>query len=201
MRRPATVIDAASDTESARLVARIEDHPGWPWPMTIDVGWELRARVLTTTITVHALAEAFPVVVGWHPWFHRRLERGEPAQWSLDATGRLERGDDHLPSGRMLAFDVADGPFDDAFAVPDGRASLAWPGALAVDIESDGGWYVVYDELSAFVCVEPQSGPPDGLRDATFEGANGGSTGWTPPIAVPGRPQTLTTTWTIRPLR
>ncbi len=176
--------------------------------MAIDVGWELRAHALTTTITVHALVEPFPAVVGWHPWFRRRLDRGEPMEWSVDATGQLERGEDHLPTGRMLAFDAAAGPFDDAFEVPDGRASAVWPGALALDVESDGGWYVIYDELSAFVCLEPQSGPPDGLSgaahegaSATHEGASAGAKGWAPAIAAPGRPHRLTTTWTMRPLR
>jgi aldose 1-epimerase len=200
LRQPATVIDSDGGSEWARLVARIEDHPGWPWPMAVDVGWELRGRSLTTTITVHALAEPFPAVAGWHPWFRRQLDRGDPLEWSLDATARLERGADHLPTGRRLAFDPSDGPFDDAFEVPDGRASLRWPGALALDVESDGGWYVVYDEVSACVCVEPQSGPPDGLRDGVFEDVSGGTRGWSPAIAAPGRPHSLTTTWTLRPL-
>ena len=74
------------------------------------------------------------------------------------------RGDDHLPTGEVVPYDPGDGPFDDAFRVPDGRATVSWPGALAIDIASDSDWYVVFDELPSFVCVEPQSGPPDGLR-------------------------------------
>jgi len=81
LRQPATVIDSGARDESARLVARIVDHPGWPWPMAIDVGWALRARTLTATITVHALIEPFPAVVGWHPWFRRQLGRGGPLEW------------------------------------------------------------------------------------------------------------------------
>ena len=197
MYQRAEILRAASDDGSALVVARVTDHPGWPWPMAIDVGWELRARTLTATLAVHALAEPFPVVVGWHPWFRRRLDRGEPMRWSLEATGRLERGGDHLPTGRMLAPDPTQGPFDDAFLVPDGRASAVWPGALALDVGSDGEWYVVYDERPDCVCLEPQSGPPDGLRqrDASDDGSHAVR------VAAPGRPHTLTTTWTMHPLR
>ncbi len=70
---------------------------------------------------------------------------------------------------------------------------MAWPGVLAVDIASDSDWYVVFDELADYVCVEPQSGPPDGLH-AVGESWAG------PAIASPGRPHVLTTTWTMRDL-
>jgi aldose 1-epimerase len=179
----ATVIDLEQGSEVARLVARIEEHPGWPWPMAIDVGWEVRDGEVATTITVHALAEPFPAVVGWHPWFRRELGSGDPLQWTVDATERLERGVDQLPTGRRMPYDPNGGPFDDAFVVPSGRARLRWPGVLAIDVTSDGDWFVVYDELRQAVCVEPQSGPPDGLSGAT--------------IAAPGSPHVLNTTWMI----
>jgi aldose 1-epimerase len=189
---PATIVDLIRESDHARLVGHITEHPGWPWPVAVDITWDLRPDTLTTTIEVQALADAFPVVSGWHPWFRRRLDVGQDAQWSLAATGRLERGADHLPTGEVVPFDAGAGPFDDAFVVPSGRASITWPGALALEIASDGGWYVVFDELPGCVCVEPQSGPPDGLRQAH---------GHTVEVAEPGRPHRLTTTWTWRPLR
>lgn len=185
----ARVIDAAAGPQSARVVARIDDRPGWPWPMAVDIGWELSPGVLAATITVHALEESFPVVVGWHPWFRRSLGVGAPLAWHLPATSRLVRGSDHLPTGERVPFSPADGPFDDAFAVPDGTATVTWPGALALDVASDGGWYVVFDELAGFVCLEPQSGPPDGLR---AEGDPG--------VAAPGSPHVLRTEWRWRAL-
>ena len=187
----AVVREHESAPGQARLAARIDGHSGWPWPMSVDIEWSLAPRQLTTAITVHALAEPFPVVTGWHPWF-RRTVAGSTAEWSLPATGMLERGDDHLPTGRLL--DVApvvgplDGPFDDAFLVPDGRATVRWPGVAELAIASDHGWFVVFDELPDAVCVEPQSGPPDGLRVGP---------GGAPGIASPGRPHVLRTTWTL----
>ena len=41
--QPATVLDLTSDPDEARLVARVEEHPGWPWPMAVDVEWLLAA--------------------------------------------------------------------------------------------------------------------------------------------------------------
>lgn len=192
----AAVLELSQHAEEARLVARIEEHPGWPWPMAVDIAWHLRPRELTTTITVHALVEPFPAVVGWHPWFRRSLDAGGPLELSMRATERLVRGADHLPTGEAVAYDAGAGPFDDAFRVPDGRATVAWPGVLAVDIASDSDWYVVFDELASHVCVEPQSGPPDGLRAG--DGSRGGWTG--PAVASPGRPHVLTTTWSMRAL-
>ncbi len=185
----ATVLDQDHEPDRARLVARIADHPGWPWPAIVDITWDLRPQSLTTTIEVQALVEPFPVVSGWHPWFRRRLDAGGAAQWTLSATGRLERGADHLPTGEVVDYDPAAGPFDDAFVVPSGQANVTWPGVLDLAIESDGGWYVVFDELPGCVCVEPQSGPPDGLRDGP---------GHTVAVAAPGRPHRLVTTWSWR---
>jgi aldose 1-epimerase len=191
LRERASLVELSQADDHARLVVRVIDHPGWPWPMAVDIAWDVRGRTITTTIEVHALAEPFPVVVGWHPWFRRQLEAGDPAEWTLEATDRLERGADHLPTGRLLPFDPDDGPFDDAFLVPSGRAGIRWPDALGMDIESDGRWYVVFDQLPGSVCVEPQSGPPDGL---------GGAVDSEPAVAAPGTPHRMVTTWTVRDL-
>jgi galactose mutarotase-like enzyme len=185
---PAAVLDHEEGRDVARLVARIDEHPGWPWPMAVDIEWELRERCLTTTITVTAHEDEMPVVLGWHPWFRRRLDVGGPLEWTLAATTRAERGEDYLPTGRLLPFDPAEGPFDDAFEVPSGCATVRWPGALAVEISSSAGWFVVFDQLPSSACIEPQSGPPNGVNDGLGSPVQ---------LAVPGRPLRLVTTWTI----
>ena len=186
--QPAQVLDRESDADVARLVARIAEHPGWPWPTVVDIEWELRERCLTTTITVHAPEDEIPVVVGWHPWFRRELDTGGPMEWALAATERAERGEDYLPTGRLLPFDQGQGPFDDAFVVPDGRATVRWPGALTVEIAADSDWFVVFDQLPLSVCIEPQSGPPNGVNDGLGRSVR---------TAAPGLPHRLVTTWTM----
>ena len=186
--RAPDVVEHVQDAGVARLVAHFTDGLGWPWPMAVDVEWELRERALTTAITVTALETAFPVVVGWHPWFRRDLGSGRPLEWTMPATLQAERGPDHLPTGRLLPARLSAGPFDDAFMVPGGRALVRWPGALALDISSDAGWYVVFDELAATACIEPQSGPPDGINDGLGQPVT---------LASPGHPHRLVTTWTM----
>lgn len=173
--------------DDSGLVVRFEDHPTWPWPAAVEVTWRVEPQALVTTIAVEARDEAFPAVVGWHPWFRRDLGRGEPVQWEIEATEQLVRGADHLPSAERIPYDPTAGPFDDAFVVPSGRARLRWPGAMAIDVMSEGTWFVVFDGRREAVCVEPQSGPPDGL-----DGTHG--------VAAPGAPLVLRTTWSVRPL-
>ncbi|MBI1352576.1 MAG: aldose 1-epimerase [Actinomycetales bacterium] len=189
--RPATAVDVRLEEASSVLVARFDDHPEWPWPMSVRVEWRVIGRVLEADIVVSAPAEGFPAVVGWHPWFRRRLDGSASAVWSCDGAGQLRRGSDHLPTGDLDPYDPSSGPFDDAFAVPDGHARVTWPGVLDLSVQSDGDWYVVFDELPDTLCIEPQSGPPDGLREAGRPSAFG-------PVrrAEPERPVSLRTRWT-----
>lgn len=184
--QPGAAVVHEQSAEEVRLLVRFDTHRAWPWAAVVDVEWVLRPRVLTTRISVQAGADAFPAVVGWHPWFRRELGDGRSLEWTLDASARLVRGDDHLPTGERVAYDPAEGPFDDAFVAT--CATVRWPGALRIDIASDGDWFVLFDELPDAVCVEPQSGPPDGLSPHP---------GYEPRIASAGRPVVLTTTWSI----
>jgi aldose 1-epimerase len=186
---PVDILDSTQTDDLSRVVLRVADSGTWPWPMAIDIIWELRPRELTTAIVVHALEEEFPAVVGWHPWFVRSLGRGRPLAWLTDAESLVERGDDHLPTGRLLPAVDSHGPYDDAFVVPSGIARVWWPGALEIEITNDAPWYVVFDELPDAACVEPQSGPPDGVNDSLIMPV---------PMAVPGRPHAMVTMWVMR---
>lgn len=168
----------------ATLVSR--DHGSWPWPMAVTLIWRLEPGMLTTIIRVESVGEAFPCVVGWHPWF-RRTVAGVTGQWRLDATAMLERGDDALP--KSMGAVPNEGPFDDAFLVPSGQAHLTWPSILDLDIDADSSWFVVYDALVDAFCVEPQSGPPDGLVEHPWA---------TPAVVTPGCPVEQIVRWRMR---
>ncbi len=185
----AEVIRSEADSDGAVLVARVAKSPTWPWPVAIDISWDLRGRTLTTEVIVHSEEFESPAVVGWHPWLLRDLGRGEPIEWSLEATQQVIRGGDYLPTPETKPFDRASGPFDDTFVVPSGVARLRWPGALVIDVHNDAPWYVVFDHHADAVCVEPQSGPPNGVNDGL---------GQSIPTAGPGRPHRMVTTWTMR---
>lgn len=51
--------------------------------------------------------------------------------------------------------------------MPDGvEATLTWPGQLELTVSSPAEWVVVYDEQAEAICVEAQTGPPNGLNTA-----------------------------------
>ena len=100
-----------------------------------------------------------PFWLGVHPWFARELGRGGSVELEFDAEEMLVRGSDGLPTGEIAK--PGRGPFDDAFTKIRGVPRIVWEGALAVTIESDAPWWVVYTEDSEGICVEPQSAPPD----------------------------------------
>lgn len=122
------------------------------------------------------------------PWFNRSLGGTDAQDVRLDFTAawQEERGDDHLPTGKRV--DPRPGPWDDCFGMPDGvDVTLTWPGQLELKVTSREEWVVVYDEQFEAVCVEPQTGPPNGLNTH-------------PRLVTPLEPLEATTTWTWRRL-
>lgn len=178
-----------------------------PWPYTGRVTqiFELAEDALALTMGVETYDTSFPAQAGWHPWFLRNLgseDRGsddgvsgdsgsedggsEDVRIDFTAEWQEERGEDHLPTGRRI--DPLPSPWDDCFGMPDGVAvTLTWPGQLELKVTSPAEWVVVYDEPPEAVCVEPQSGPPNGLNTH-------------PRLVTPIEPLEIATTWSWRRL-
>lgn len=155
----------------------------WPYPGLVTQVFELTESSLTTTIAVEAHEDSFPAQAGWHPWFLRRIG-GVDAELSFTPAWQEERGADHLPTGRRI--DPEPGPWDDCFGMPDGvDATLTWPGVLELNVTSRAEWVVVFDEQPEAICVEPQSGPPNGLNTL-------------PRLVTPIDPLEVSTTWSWR---
>ncbi|MEU5752122.1 MULTISPECIES: aldose epimerase family protein [unclassified Streptomyces] len=152
----------------------------WPYPGRVTQVIALGEDALTLTMSVETYESSFPAQLGWHPWFHRTLDGADVAV-AFDPAWQEERGDDHLPTGHRV--DPKPGPWDDCFGMPDGvDVTLTWPGRLELRVTSPEQWVVVYDEQEAAVCVEPQTGPPDGLNTL-------------PRLVTPLEPLEATTTW------
>lgn len=100
-----------------------------------------------------------PFWMGFHPWFPRELERGGPVEIDFHPGKMLERGPDYLPTGKLIT--PTPSPWDDAFTEVRGVPTVYWEDALQIKIESDAPYWVVYDQDSDGVCVEPQTAPPD----------------------------------------
>ncbi|GGQ89988.1 aldose 1-epimerase [Streptomyces asoensis] len=156
-----------------------------PWPFTglVTQMVTLTGDDLTLAMSVETYDSSFPAQIGWHPWFNRALggREGQDVRVSFEPAWQEERGADHLPTGNRVA--PRPGPWDDCFGMPGGvDVGLTWPGLLELRVTSPEEWVVVYDEQEAAVCVEPQTGPPDGLNTL-------------PRLVTPLEPLEATTTW------
>ena len=177
----------AADERSATLAAPLGRV--WPFAGRGVQDFRLEPVALRATITVEAADAEFPAVVGWHPWFLRHLRApdgtpfGGPAEILLPAGGMLRRGPDYLPNGEVVR-PIPPGPWDDCFVDLVGVPGVRWPGAMEVALESDVAYWVCYTQPPEAVCLEPQTGPPNGLN--TGECA----------VVGPGRP--LTASMTLR---
>ncbi|MGW0826329.1 aldose epimerase family protein [Streptomyces sp. NPDC002845] len=154
-----------------------------PWPYTgrVTQAFTLTEDALTLTMAVETYESSFPAQIGWHPWFNRNLGE-QDVRIDFTPAWQEERGDDHLPTGNRI--DPKPGPWDDCFGMPGGvDVTLTWPGRLELKVGSREEWVVVYDEQAEAVCVEPQTGPPNGLNTL-------------PRQVTPIDPLEATTTWT-----
>jgi len=178
---------ARSDGRTASFFCDLTDP--WPWPGRVTQLVELAedGGGLTLTLGVETFENSFPAQVGWHPWFLRNLGRGgQDVVLDFDPAWQEERGEDHIPTGRRI--EPRPGPWDDCFGMPDGvDVALTWPGELELRVTSRSEWVVVYDQQAEAVCVEPQTGPPNGLNTH-------------PRLVTPIDPLEATTTWTWRSL-
>lgn len=160
----------------------------WPYSGRVTQVVRLAEDSLTLTMSVETYETSFPAQIGWHPWFNRNLggEGAQDVRLDFSPAWQEERGDDHLPTGKRIA--PLPGPWDDCFGMPDGvDVTLTWPGRLELKVSSREEWVVVYDEQEAAVCVEPQTGPPNGLNSL-------------PRLVTPLEPLEATTVWSWRRL-
>lgn len=152
----------------------------WPFRGRAVQRFTLNADELTATLELHA-DEPMPGVVGWHPWFRRRLASGGPeARLSFAAGAMLVRDASGIATAARVP--PTSGPFDDAFTELTALPVLEWPGKLRLALTSTCAWWVVYTERSHALCVEPQSGPPDAPN-------------LMPEVVEPERPLVHTMTW------
>lgn len=104
------------------------------------------------SVTPH---ETMPLQLGWHPWFV------SPSHVDFSFNAMLARDESGITTDQRVSPPV--GPYDDCFLEPN-----AWPrvtiGDVTIEIASDCPFWVRYDAPTGDVCIEPQSGPPNGLN-------------------------------------
>lgn len=158
---------------SATTWERALDDP-WPFGGTASQAADLNDERLLLELTVEA-DRSMPAMVGWHPWFRRRLDAGSPVALDFAADAMLVRDADGIPSGATVS--PAPGPWDDCFTGVGQPIGMTWGDQLVLELRSDCDHWVVYTEPDHAACVEPQSGPPDAFNRA-------------PRIVEPGAPLT-----------
>ena len=158
----------------------------WPWGGEVRSVLSLHPDRLVWRLEVHAHADAFPAVVGWHPWFRRQLADGSLLMLDFEPSSMLVRDATGIPTGEHAP--PSDGPWDDCFIGVDRSPTLRWSNGLEVEVSSTCTHWVVYSEPEHAICVEPQSGPPDAFNLGR------------PDTAAPGSPlvHTMTLRWRRR---
>lgn len=148
----------------------------WPFGGTVSHRGELSGDqhhgTLLLELSVMATGHAMPIMVGWHPWFNRRLTPdGPPAQLSMEnfeSAEMYEIGDDLIPTGRIVS-PPDSGPWDHPFRSVTQPIRLEWEGQARLELRSTCDHWVIYDRRDYALCVEPQSGPPNIFNPAVFD--------------------------------
>lgn len=154
VRRPWDVEFA--DTKRCVMVAPTPDpYRGGLMHQEIELG----RLAIHWSITYIGGETPMPAWVGLHPWFRRRLSRGQLAQVHFTAGRMLDVDERGLPTGGSA--EPVPGPYDHAFTSMQGSPSVHWPGALRLVVESISPWWVIFDKDPSLVSIEPQSSPPD----------------------------------------
>lgn len=176
---PWEIVETAPDRASFRF----DLGDPWPWRGMVTQSFSITAGAVEIELRIEAADTPFPAAAGWHPWFRKDLDRAtDRLSVSFAADWQEEPGPEEVPTGRRI--EPRGGPWDDCFGFDGGmRARLSWPGALALDITSPASSMVVFDKQPDATCVEPLSGPPNGVNVA-------------PRIVTAGDPLIITTRWT-----
>jgi len=152
------------DASTTAAVLSVPLDSPWPFGGRVVQRAELTGDTLTLTLEVHAHDRPMPAACGWHPWWYRTpTPTAAPLELELHADVQYIRDDDGIPTGEVGP--IKSPPWDDCFTqLGTPAAVLHWPGTRTVRLETDCACVVVFTEPEHAVCVEPQSGPPDGFN-------------------------------------
>lgn len=148
-------------TTSATLATRIGPRlpGGWPFDGLVQQSFDLDRSGLRMRLEVHCAAGSMPAIAGFHPWFRRTLGTDRPASVSFSPGRRLiERAGRHV-----LTTDLGPRPWDDLFLDLAGSPSVSWPGGPTLTLVSSAPIWVYYERMPEGFCIEPWTGPFNGL--------------------------------------
>lgn len=147
---------------SATLAVRIGPRfpGGWPFDGLVQQSFRLAESSLQMRLEVHCLDGRMPVIGGFHPWFRRSLGADRPAAVSFSPGRRLI----HRAGRHVTTTDLGPRPWDDLFLDLAGSPSVSWPGGPTLTLVSSAPIWVYYERMSEGFCIEPWTGPFNGLE-------------------------------------
>ena len=152
-------------TSPTSATLRVELDQRWPFAGWVEHRISVDSTSVNLQLTMHATEHkdemiSMPAQVGWHPWFMR------PVQLEAEFKTMYVRDSDGIAGAQraLQEQDVMQSPLDDCFTDAIAAPLLKYDNGLVVRLESDCSHWVVYNEPLHAICVEPQSGPPNGLN-------------------------------------
>jgi aldose 1-epimerase len=153
------------NTSPTSATLRVDLDQRWPFAGWVEHRISVNSTSVNLQLTVHATEHndeiiSMPAQVGWHPWFVR------PVQLETEFKTMYVRDSDGIAGAQraLQEQDVMQSPLDDCFTDAIAAPLLKYDNGLVVRLESDCSHWVVYNEPLHAICVEPQSGPPNGLN-------------------------------------
>ncbi|HAG68140.1 MAG: hypothetical protein ABR76_00445 [Acidimicrobiia bacterium BACL6 MAG-121220-bin61] len=161
------------DTSPTSTTLRVELDQRWPYAGWVEHRISVDSTSVNLQLTVHATGHkndqnsqsiSMPAQVGWHPWFVR------PVELEAEFKTMYVRDSDGITGAQRVhrQHDLMQSPLDDCFSDVAAAPLLKFGDGLVVRLESDCSHWVVYNEPLHAICVEPQSGPPNGLNSEPF---------------------------------
>ncbi len=149
------------------------DFPGgWPFDGLIRQAIRVGGTGLLMRLEVHCLDRPMPAIAVFHPWFRRRLGVDRAATVNFSPGRRIIFRD----GGHRATPDLGPRPWDDLFVDLAGPPSIRGP---TVTMMSNAPIWVYYERMPQGFCIEPWTGPFNGL-----------STPWAS-VVSPGNPLVL----------
>ncbi len=144
------------DSDSTSVAMKIDLGANWGFVGEATQTISLNDDVIEFRLMVETDDASMPAQVGWHPWFAR------PCTLEAKFTHMYLRDEFGIPTGEKIAPPA--GQYDDCFSGSLTTPTLNFANKVQLEIQTDCSHWVVYDEPQHAICVEPQSGPPDGFN-------------------------------------